>query len=229
MPAIKVYKHDGKAVPVDRAKVAKAYECPFTGKIYLSKKAYLLHLKKVREEQIRKINRTKRINAAIVDLNSQPNFDKIIKWIETNSWFFLANAKRHRDGWYDEDRWPAPEDFWIKITCLDVCWSHCVSNSHSAPRDGIQNWGRDTDIPRGYPGWSGWFEFEMSHNLPCFSSDIFRDTGIHTGSGGARGKNGYGYEIRFYDSDWPGLDKQKVLAILSEKDQSNFNYGKRRR
>lgn len=226
MPKIKVYKHDGKAVPVDRAKIAKAYECPFTGKIYLTKKSYLLHLKSYREEKIRRINRGKRLNDAIVDLNSQPNFNKIIKWIETNYWFFLANAKRNFHSTYD--RWPEPEDFWIKITYLDLRWSNSVSNSHCCPRNGVTNWARRTDIPRGYPGWTGQFEFELSHDLPCFPSDIFRDTGIHTGCGGGRGKNSYGYEIHFYDSDWPGLDKQKVFAILSEKKQEPFLYGKRR-
>lgn len=228
MPKIKVYKHDGEAVPVDRAKVATAYECPFTGKIYLTKKSYLLHLKSYREEQIRKINRGKRINDAIVDLNSQPNFNKIIKWIETNSWFFLANAKRHAFH-YEYNRWPNPEDFWIKIVCLDLQWSQCVSNSHSCPRNGVQNWSRHTDIPRGYPGWSGWFEFQTSHDLPGFTSDLFKQTGIHLGCGGGREKNRYGCEVRFYDSDWLALDKQSVFAILSEKKQEPFLYGKRGR
>lgn len=229
MPKIKVYKHDGKVVPVDRAKVSTGYECPWTKKVYLTKKSYLHHLKSVREEHIRKINRSKRLNDAIAELNNQPNFESIIKWIETNSWFFLANAKRHY-AWYGNNgsRWPDPEDFWIKIRCLDLRWSDRVSNSHSHPRNGVSNWGRHADLPDGYPGWEGWVEYELSEDLPSFGSEVFKDTGIHTGSGGARGRSRYGYEARFYSSDWPGLDKQKVLAILSEKENVPFKYGQRR-
>lgn len=225
MPKIKVYKHDGKAVPVDRAKVSTGYECPWTKKLYLTKKSYLLHLKSIREEHIRRINRSKRINAAIADLNSQPNFESIIKWIETNGWFFLANAKQN---YSLGDRWPEPEDFWIKIRYLKVNQYDSVSNSHSCPRDGIRNWGRDSDLPSGYPGWSGVIDFEISESLPAFGSDLFKHTGIHLGTGGGRGKRAYSYEVRFYDSDWREFDKQRVLAILSEKkNNATFIYGSR--
>ena len=83
MPKIKVYKHDGKAIPVDRAKESNAYECPFTGKIYISKRSYLHHLKNYRDEQIRKRIRGRRLTQAIADFNNLTSWKDVIKYIET--------------------------------------------------------------------------------------------------------------------------------------------------
>lgn len=43
MPAIKVYKSGQKGVliPVSEAKVAAGYQCPWTGKLYATKKSYV--------------------------------------------------------------------------------------------------------------------------------------------------------------------------------------------
>lgn len=223
MPKIKVYKHDGKAIPVDRAKESNAFECPFTGKIYISKRSYLHHLKNYRDEQIRKRIRGRRLTQAISDFNNLTNWKDVVKWIETNSWVFLANAKLNR-GSRDYDRWPTFEDFFIKIHYLGIK-HYNISNTHHCPRDGITNWYSKPTLPRSYPGYGGTIQFELSHSLPCTSSDLFKGTGIHIGTGGAWHKSRYRYSVCFFDSDWPGFDKERVLAILSEKELEAFTYG----
>ena len=49
----------------------------------------------------------------------------------------------------------------LEFTKFDLRWSDEVSNSHSCPVGGVENWGGrvkmpdGTDAPRGYPGWTG--------------------------------------------------------------------------
>ena len=61
MPAIQVYKskEKGVMVPVQEAKIAKAYQCPWTGKLYASKKSYVKHLSDLRTSRLHKNARYK--------------------------------------------------------------------------------------------------------------------------------------------------------------------------
>jgi len=226
MGAIKAYKDGDKLIPVDTAKVVKAYQCPWTSKLYVSKKAYVKHLADLRETRVHARIRDARLHKMLVDFNSQNDFTSIIDWVERNSHWFLARAKHTAGRFYAKHNWPDPEDFWIRITYLDVVHSDCVSNSHAAPRGGVTNWGgRTPNAPRGYPGWHGRIEYRTSHHLPGWSSDIFNFAGIHTGTGGGLRGNRYGYGVTMFDSDWPGLDQLRVLGILSETNWKEFTWG----
>lgn len=158
------------------------------------------------------------------ELTNQPSFENIIEWIETHPEFFFDRIIHNgRAGWRDR-REHLRDKFWIKMTYLDVHWADYVSNSHSSPRNGVSNWGRDKDKPVGYPGWQGRIEFQLSHDLG-FGSDVFRNVGIHTGSGGGTSDNRYGYDVRFFASDWLGLEKNRVFDILKNERPSSFRYG----
>jgi hypothetical protein len=231
MPAIKAYKFKDNIVPVDRAKVVKAFQCPWTGRIIETKKTYLKHLKELREHRMHARIRASRMSRAFNDLATQPSWSDMIAWVESNSHWFLARAKQRR-GTMSHDRWPDPEDFWIRITYLKIQHSDSVSNSHNCPRGGVTNWSRrDPDKPTGYPGWSGRIEYQMSHNLPGFSSDLMRGTGINTGSGGGIGGNRHGYSVELFDSDWPRItemmDEERVLTVLrdGQAGHDSFSYG----
>lgn len=207
MPAIKVYKANGKMVPVSEAKVAKAYQCPWTDKVFATKAAYRKHLSELRENRMHKRARENIRNRKLDDLINQTSFEDIVNWIETNPEFFFDSViKFGHSGWANR-RAHLREDFWIKITYLDLHWSDSVSNSHSCPRDGVTCWSSHEakdGRPRGYPGWHGRIEFQVSHDLG-FGSDVFRSTGIHTGTGGGGGNNCFGYDVKFFASDWPGV------------------------
>jgi uncharacterized C2H2 Zn-finger protein len=224
MPKIKVYKGNGALVPVDTAKVSTGYQCPWTNKLFATKKAYVNHLAKVREERIRNMARKNYIIRKLADLHNQPDLESIINWVQLNSDFILNRAKSKYA--FGNEQWPAPEEFQILITMLRVKHYPLVSNSHSCPRNGKTNWGgQNKDVPRGYPGWEGRIEFCTSHDIPGFSSDLFRGTGIHLGSGGGMSRNRFGYEVRLYDSDWPGLEKQFVFNTLANKGMEDFYHG----
>lgn len=207
MPAIKVYKANGKMVPVSEAKVAKAYQCPWTDKVFATKAAYRKHLSELRENRMHKRARENIRNRKLDDLINQTSFEDIVNWIETNPEFFFDGViKFGHSGWATR-RAHLREDFWIKITYLDLRWSDSVSNSHSCPRGGVTCWSSHEakdGRPRGYPGWHGRIEFQISHDLG-FGSDVFRSTGIHTGTGGGGGNNCFGFDVKFFASDWPGV------------------------
>jgi hypothetical protein len=113
----------------------------------------------------------------------------------------------------------------MKITYLDLNWTSSASNTHHCPRGGVTNWGmREDGKPKGYPGFTGRIEYQMSHDLG-FGSDAVRNLGIHTGTGGGTGDNRFGYGVTFFDADWPGLVNNRVMDILGDNDWKTFRYG----
>lgn len=218
MPKIKAYKGNGAIIPVDNAKVATAFRCPWTDKVFGNKKSYVKHLRELRKDRIHRAIRA-RIQSKIFDeFINQDSFENLIEWIETHPEFFFDRViQKGRAGWRDR-REHLRDKFWIKITYLDVHWSDSVSNSHSCPRGGVTCWSSreaEDGRPRGYPGWTGRIEFQLSHGYESgFGSDTFRDTGIHTGTGGGISGNRYGYDVKFFASDWPALVTSMAVEQL---------------
>lgn len=115
----------------------------------------------------------------------------------------------------------------------DIRYSDTVSNSHSAPLDGVQNFGRKADKPTSYPGYTGrvWIRY-ADEPASFLSSHSFEATLTHPGTGGAGSYNGpwqavssarfkrhgharggntypeihcYSWDYRFFLADWPLL------------------------
>jgi len=227
MPKIKAYKGNGAIIPIDDAKLGTAYRCPWTGKVFSAKKSYVSHLKVLRENRMHSAIRARIRQRVFEDLISQGDFNRIIQWVETHPEFFFDRAVGSRlnaKKYIEEVR----DKFWIKITYLDVRWNDSVSNSHNCPRGGVTCWSSreaEDGRPRGYPGWHGKIEFQLSHDLG-FGSDVFRGLGIHTGTGGGTSDNRYGYDVKFFQSDWPGLEKFRMVSMLRDDSSSEFKYGK---
>lgn len=121
-----------------------------------------------------------------------------------------------------------------------------VSNSHSHPVDGMGNWSRrDDKLPTGYPGWSGRVWIRYNEDCKQWGSTPFSRTLTHTGTGGGGGYDGpwedisnyryrryghkrskdmyptincYSWDYRFYDMDWPLLqrfyEEEEMVAKL---------------
>ena len=231
MPRIKVYKGAGKMIPLDDAKLATAFRCPWTKRVFGAKKDYVAHLRTLRRDRMHAAIRKRISQNQHADLWGQSSFEDIIAWVERNPEFFFDRGSYCR-GDSRQDRIAHYRDkFWIRITYLDLRRDEHASNSHAHPRDGFSNWGSNCKhpqtgeiLPRGYPGWRGNIEYQMSHDIG-FGSDVMKGTGIHTGSGGGRGDNCYGYGVTFFDSDWPGLNQSRVWNILKEQDVRTFRYG----
>ena len=220
MPAIQVYKSGATMIPVAKAKQAKAYICPWTKEMFATKRGYVSHLKTLRINRMHRRAKELRFKRKLEDMWNQPDFGSVIRWIHLNPEVFWLSAKRN--GWYsDAARWDKIRDsFEIKITSLKLTYSDMISNSHSCPHTGITNWNYDTFKdgtlkPRGYPGFGGRIEFQIDTATSNFSSDVFKGTRIYTGSGGGGGGGKYGYDVKFFLDDWPGIARR----IREERDQ----------
>ena len=233
MPKIKAYKGNGLVIPVDEAKIGVAYKCPWTSKTFSTKRSYVTHLSKLRTSRMHARAKSIRLIKLKQDLWNQPDFDSVIEWISLHPEFMISNLGprvSHID----------PSNFSVEITYLKLQYADRVSNSHSCPRGGVTNFNsRSADrigspVPNGYPGWQGVIEYKISHDVG-FGSDILKSTGIHTGTGGGRGNLSYGYDVKFFESDWPKIGdsfRQKkvfsTLAELSSNEWSEYIYGKPR-
>lgn len=67
---------------------------------------------------------------------------------------------------------------------FEVQYSENVSNSHSCPHNGVQNFSGDKNKPRSYPGLSGRIWYRFSDRVSGFSSNIIERALVHTGTGG---------------------------------------------
>jgi len=225
MPKIKAYKGAGKIIPIEEAKIATAFRCPWTKKVYGAKRDYVKHLKWLRENRMHARIRENARLRKMENLWAQPTFTDIINWIEMNPEFMFDNGLRR--GWARDNSEKYRDKFWIKITYLRIDWHQKVSNTHHCPRDGVTNWGGGVpNAPRGYPGFEGVIEYQMSHDIG-FGSDVMRGLGIHTGTGGGIKDNRFGYSVQSFDADWPGLTKSRLLDVLGDNSNwKSFSYGK---
>ncbi len=249
MPAIQVYKGNGVMIPVDVAKQAKAYVCPWTNELFATKRSYVGHLKKLRTERMHRRAKYLRLQRKLQELWNQPDFKSVVKHIHDNPELFWELGKR--SGWAsDNKKWDSIRDeFTITIKYLDVAYSDNISNSHSCPHNGKTNWGgrevgKDgVPVPRGYPGFGGRITYKLSHDTRGFGSDVTKGTRIHTGTGGGGGDLTYSYDVKFFLDDWPGLkkhvederklhEKNQMIKTLSRKRTEpfvkTFTYGKDR-
>lgn len=128
-----------------------------------------------------------------------------------------------------------------KYKVLGFAWdlrhSMCVSNTHSSPEGHPQNFRVDSNLPKGYPGWSGRVWIRYQDECKDWADSPFKETLTHTGTGGAGSYNGpwstvsaarwqrfgldrkfekyypyincYSWDYRIYDLDWPAIEKWK--------------------
>jgi hypothetical protein len=218
MSIIKVYKHKGMLIPIDKATIIDAYCCPWTGKLFAIKSDYIKHLAKIRKNYIHENIRLNNWKKDREEFNSQSDFYKVIEWIETHPDWFIYNAKRNCPELYNT--WPEFGKTNIKILELILNFNEHVSNSHNCPRNGVTNWGSDPNKPRGYPGWQGKIGYIINTEVPTFCSQLFKNTGINLGTGSGS-KNYSHFEVSFFADDWPIINSQlkmdRVEGILSEK------------
>lgn len=223
MPKIKAYKGNGVVIPVEEAYVGDAYRCPWTDAVFSTEEKYRKHLEFWRESRILAKIRQDNVSKTLRELNNQPNFDEVINWISHNPDFmfelYKSNVWGHEADKIDNCR----ENFSFEITYLKLDWGDRVSNSHSCPRGGVQNFtGRytfedGTPKPNGYPGWHGRIEYALSHNL-SYCNRMTEVLGIHTGTGGGRGKV-CGFDVKLFAADWPVIAKS--IEIQKEKYDSD--------
>lgn len=147
---------------------------------------------------------------------------------------FGANGLKHYWPSNDKNKMPIPR--LVIWNNFDLRYSDKVSNSHRCPHNGETNWGgKKKDVPTGYPGWLGRFEYRVewvkkfSSAYPG-SSEMWECTRIQSGTGGGGGftlhngskENGlqsFGFGVELFAADWPAManeyDKAAVWKLLN--------------
>jgi hypothetical protein len=206
------------------------------GKIFEDKTEYTKHLRWLARQrnQARKITQMeadresfiKRMGATVTSIKELEEF------IADNWQWFFANGMKHKL-WMSDPK-PKNKHTLVSVRFENMRWSDSVSNTHSCPRDGVQNWDQrrnreaGKNIPEGYPGWAGHIYFTVNagttaHKVPreCdgYGSDYFKDTGINTGTGS--GGSTCQYDMKLFASDFPAMaemrSKMQMWAILDDK------------
>jgi hypothetical protein len=224
--------------------VITAYKCEHTGKIFESKDSYQSHLRKLSRIRVanRKIqavelarhNFFRGLQSTIASIEDLKN-----AIIEHQDMFWADAAASESFSWSDVGRKrrgvhvPVPK--LVKFTQFELTFTPTISNSHSCPRGGVTNWGgMEKDAPRHYPGWQGRIEWEIKWPKELDGmypgSDLFkgRNCGIHTGTGGWRGRGGmkngiqsFGYDVNIFATDWPAMylpvSKKRMWEALEGK------------
>lgn len=224
------------------------------GKIFEDKKKYQAHLRKLATH--RRAQRKLQIEESLADAAWAELYEReqsIEQWaqmvIDNQHLFWAEAARGDRHDWDQVGKlkrkgvvMPAPR--LLEITKFKMSWNDSVSNTHSCPHNGEQNWGCKEGKPMGYPGWHGnieWmYSWEEEFKGIYIGSDVFSkgtfNTGrqrAHTGTGGFRGE-GYsekhgcftmssGYDFRIYAADWPGMaryyEKRRLWKHLGGKNE----------
>ena len=228
------------------------WKCDQTGKLFEDKNKYKGHLSKLARE--RNTRRKLTVAEAVADQKWNELYEceqTIEQWklmVLGNQDMFWAEAARS-----DPVDWKQVGKTHKKVVCpvprlleferFDVRWNTEVSNSHSCPHNGVQNWGGREQIdgqpaPTGYPGWSGRVDWIVAWPREWdgvyLGGDLFRGLHgfrsgrqrAHTGTGGGGGmryseKHGchvqsFGYDFRMYAADWPGMARLEGMKQFNE-------------
>jgi len=224
--------------------VITVWKCDEDGKIFEDKRKYQNHLRKL--ARVRRTRRRIEIeenlkNAVWNELyKREQSIDEWADMVVEHQDLFWAEAARG-----DPYDWAivgktrkgvvCPVPRLLGFTQFSLRWSDSVSNSHSCPHNGIENFMRHEDKPTGYPGWTGraewmvawpkeWDGYYLGGDL--FAAGTFR-TGrqrAHTGTGGGGGMRWneehkchvmtHGYEFKIYAADWPGLVRYHTKRVM---------------
>ena len=227
------------------------WKCDDDGKIFEDKAKYQKHLRKL--ARVRREKRRIQFEETLKDqiwnslYECEQSLEQWRDMVITNQDLFWAEAaKNNRYDWERVGRthkkvaMPVPR--LLEFTTFDLRWNDRVSNTHSAPHNGEQNFMWNDDKDKGYPGWQGrvdwivawpkeWDGWYLGSDL--FSGGSFT-TGRQrawTGTGGGGGMKfsekhqcyvqSFGYDFRIYAADWPGMaryyEKRRVWKELGGK------------
>jgi hypothetical protein len=191
-----------------------AYKCPDTGKIFEDLKIYTSYrcdLLRARREKARMAARLAAWDSTLSAFReSTLRTQDIEEWIVANSDLLLA---RHVARMYANSK-PPRKPFTLRFTevKIKVQYRPHIVNSHYAPISGVRNWNRDTRLPLGYPGWAGQMQLTYEGTYPSFFTGVFRDTGIHLGSGsGTNDNKTYWSELALFEDDWTSMKPYQDL------------------
>jgi hypothetical protein len=201
--------------------IVQAYRSDTDGKLFLEKADYVQHLRKLAagRRKVRVLARLEQDREAFLDRMGQvTSMEELELFIRDNwRWFWLNGVSSHPRWCRRKDALPEFHEY-VKVSLLNMTWNERVSNAHSCPRAGVENFMRHVDRPWHYPGWHGRIEIRVRPPVrksrgkeyldDGWGSDYFSKTPICTGGGGGGGRNdteyvSYGYDLKLFAADFP--------------------------
>ena len=205
------------------------------GKLFEDKAKYQKHLRKLANERRkqRQLAQQAQEREAFLDRMGQVgSFDELNQLIKDNwKWFFLNGYARNL--WRSDRKTEKLHEF-VDVRVHNLFWSDHIGNTHSCPRNGVENFCQKEDKPKGYAGWRGRITIKVRPETRKYrgkeyikdgwGSDYFGGTLIHTGSGGGGGGEewkSYSYDVTLWAADFPVMadkvEKQKIWKHMSGK------------
>jgi len=207
--------------------IIQAYKSDADGKIFEDKKKYLAHLRKLaaarRQEEKRK-KLEQEFDTFMHQMGQVKSIDELNQFIKDNWKMFWQNGANHEHWHWNKKGVPDFHEF-VDVGLLDMRWGEKISNSHSCPRGGVQNFDTRSKYnigkPTGYPGWVGRIIIKVRPPMykrggkeylhDGWGSSYFEGTTIKTGSGGGgstHDKDGikyisYSYDVKLFAADFP--------------------------
>jgi len=204
--------------------IITCYKSDADGKLFEDKKKYQSHLRKLASARLaeKKVAQMEAERELFhVKMGQVKSIDELNQFIKDNWRWFWANGAQHDFYKWSSNKGKAAEFHeYHEITICDVYWKEDLSNSHSCPRKGVQNF--DTRAacnkgkPTGYPGWSGRINIKVKPPMSKHKKDpymhdgwgssYFERTTINTGSGGGGGGKdfkSYSYDVKLFAADFP--------------------------
>lgn len=227
--------------------IIQAYKSDEDGKIFEDKGKYQAHLRKLATARRaeKKVEQMEAEREQFLDKMGQvKSLAELNQFIKDNWRWFWANGAQHEFYKWGSNKGKTP-DFheYYDVSILDLHWKEDMSNSHSCPRKGVQNFDTRSDYnkgkPTGYPGWTGRINIKVKPPMSKHKKDpyihdgwgssYFERTSICTGSGGGGGNHkneyvSYAYEVKLWAADFPAMyeAKRKDEWIQKENQERMF-------
>lgn len=207
------------------------WKCPQSGKLFEEQQKYKNHLAVLARAR-RKVKRENYIKTAFFEWLDDERTNKILdvsdipQWLMDNQQTIMDAVNVVPGRWASFSDKFADGDLFTKITFDRAAWSLNLSNSHSCPKGGVQNWGgRETFAdgapkPTGYAGWGTRLHGSLKRNKKLMSSypysGLFNIVGIYTDTGGG-GNESFGYDAKIWAQEWPAAASAVTFAKLVNK------------
>jgi hypothetical protein len=219
--------------------IIQAYKSDTDGKIFEDKGKYQAHLRKLAsarraEKKVEKMEAEReQFHIKMGQVKSIAELNQFIK--DNWKWFWANGAQHEFYRWGTKNKEAAPFHEFHSVFIHELFWQESMSNSHSCPRKGVENFDTRSDYnkgkPTGYPGWRGRINIHVKPPMSKHKKDPYMHDGwgssyfdrtiINTGSGGGGGqrdKDGvkyisYAYDVTLWAADFP------VMYEALRKDQ----------
>jgi len=227
--------------------IIQVYKSDTDGKLFEDKAKYVKHLRKVAASRLlsKREDKLESERESFLDkMGLVSSVDELKQFIKDNWKWFCHNGARRSSRPFDNSRAPLVFHEYIDVDIKGMYWSEQVRNTHSCPRNGVENFSyldkHNKGKPTGYPGWTGRIYIKVrppkytsrgtEYMHDGFGSGYFERTSINTGSGGGGSRKDhkeYSYDIKLFAADFPVMHekfrREQWVASENEKRQKMWN------